>query len=679
MEKYKIDMPETVTDEQIDALMDDWFDRDGDTYVHKRKDRLGWEKSLEADSAYSEWMLSAPTEKELITRAYSLGRDTIVAMDLPHPVQVRISKKESCTNGKQVFIATKVFDEKGMDTSEKLDVFLGLAIHEGCHVLWTNFGTRMLSDSRLYRSIANVLEDERIETLCGEHRPGFANFLEKSKAYYFDLYYKRVTEKKLEESGTLLEKFFDMFLKIIRYPKYLDENLIIKFYKYLVRIKDVLTPYPKSTEETHKAAKKIEEIILEFYADEMTKEEKRKAEEKRKSKEKSKESDSSESGDSSEEGDSSERSSSHDEDDSHDEDGSEKSEGEREEGDGTDSADGDEGEEETRVYAPGDWEVRSKLAEDASKDSFKETEKLFAPEKSEGERELSDEIRRDREFAEVVEGSITLGSNRDVIFTKADLGSSSERLYQDSYERIRRFIPAISKVLKAHAQEYRYVLHGMRSGKLDTGKLAEAFQGVPTVYIREGEVKTDRISVCLLVDESGSMGGVRERAARDTAILINEAIGGVSNVDLFIYGHTGDIRRTGTTEITVYKEHGFDSRKALGSISAKCQNRDGTAIFETARRVRKQTKENVLMFVISDGAPAAIGYGGSSAIAHTRQMVIKAENLGFSIVQICINPCYDPKLMFKHFVTLTDMNTLSLDLNKVVKAALLKMTKKKML
>ena len=677
-EKYKIDMPETVTDEQIDALMDDWFDRDGDTYVHKRKDgRLGWEKSLEADSAYSEWMLSAPTEKELITRAYSLGRDTIVAMDLPHPVQVRISKKESCTDGKQVFIATKVFDEKGMDTSEKLDVFLGLAIHEGCHVLWTNFGIRMLSDSRLYRSIANVLEDERIETLCGEERPGFANFLEKSKAYYFDLYYKRVTEKKLEESGTLLEKFFDMFLKIIRYPKYLDENLIIKFYKYLVRIKDVLTPYPDSTESVHKAAKKIEEIILEFYADEMTKEEKRKAEEKRKSA-----GEKGEGGKSSAKGSGDPDSGEDDSEESEEGDGSEKSEGEREEGDGTGSADGDEGEEgeeETRVYAPGDWEVRSKLAEDASKDSFKETERIFAPEKSEGERELSDEVKRDREFAEVVEGSITLGSTRDVIFTKAELTSSSTMRYQESLDRVRRFVPAISKVLKAHAQEYRYILHGMRSGKLDTGKLAEAFQGVPTVYLREGEVKTDKISVCLLVDESGSMGGMRERAARDTAVLINEAIGSVANVDLFIYGHTGDIRRTGTTEITIYKEHGFDSRKALGSISAKCQNRDGTAIYETARRVRKQTKENVLMFVISDGAQAALGYYGGSAIEHTRQMVVKAEGMGFSIVQICINPCYDPKLMFRHFVTLTNMETLSLDLNKVVKAALLKVTKKKML
>lgn len=654
-EVYKIDTPEVVTDEQIDALMDDWFDRDGKTFVHKRTEgRLGWEASLESDSAYSEWMLSAPTERELITRAYSLGRDTIVAMDLPHPVRVCISSKASRTDGNSVFIATKVFDEKDMDTSEKLDVFLGLAIHEGCHVLWTDFAAPRLSSTRLCHSIANVLEDERIEILCGESRPGFANFLEKSKSYYFDLYYKRVTEKTLEKEGTPLEKFFDMFLKIIRYPKYLDENLFITYYKYLVKIKAVLVPYPTSTTEVNNAAKKIEEIIYEFYADEMTEEERRKSEGRPKE---------------DEEGHGSGSTEGTCEDSSLGEDTVSKSAMESEEG----------GEVAPRVYSAGDWEVRAKVSKDSDKVSFRETTKVFAPDDSEKVGEVADEIRKDSEFAEVAEGSITLGTNKDVIFTKASLSPSAEMLYQESYNRIRRFIPAISQALKAHAQEYRYVLHGMRSGKIDTGKLAEAYQGVPTVYVREGEVRTDKISVCLLVDESGSMSGTRERAARDTAILLNEALGKVSNVDLFIYGHTGDIRRTGTTEVTVYREHGFDSRKALGGISAKSENRDGTAIYETARRVRLQTKENVLMFVISDGTPAARGYSGSSAISHTRDMVIKAENLGFSIVQICINPCYDPKEMFKHFVILSNMDTLSLDLNKVVKAALLKTTKKKML
>ena len=649
MEK-KIDTPDFVTDEQIDALMDDWFERDGETFVHKRKEgRLGWESRLEADSAYSEYMLSAPTEKELITRAYSLGRDTLVAMDLPVKVQVVISGKTSCTDGRRVFLATNVFDDKALDTSEKLDVFLGYAVHEGSHILWTEFKAR--GCSKLCQAIANVLEDERIEILCGEHKPGFANFLEKVKAYLFGIYYKRVTEKELEEKGSLLEKFFDMFLKIIRFPKYLDEDMFIKFYKYLVRIKEILVPYPTSTEAVYNAAEKIEKIILEFYADEMTKKEKEKAEEER---EKSK-------GESGGDG-------------KDDATGGDESVTEPSEGDTTDEGSAEkEGETPTREYKPTDYEVVRKVREDSESSDFHKTTEIFDPKSSESSA-ISDEIKKDSEFAEAAEGTISLGSNRDVIFTKAN--NSSDYAYDRSYEKVRRFVPAISKILKAHAQEYRYVLRGMRSGLLDTSKLAEAYQGVPTVYLREGEVKTDKISVCLLVDESGSMMGERETAARDTAVLINEAIGKVPNVDLFIYGHTGDIRRTGTTEITIYREHGFDSRKALGGISAKCENRDGTAIYETAKRVRKQTKQDVLMFVISDGTPAARGYSGSAAMNHTKIMVEKTEALGFSVVQVCINPYYDPGTMFKHFVILKNMATLSVDLNKVIKNALLKTTKK---
>lgn len=677
MAEYKIDMPETITDAQLDALMDDWFDRDGKTFVHKRTEgRLGWESRLAGDSAYSEFILAAPTIKELISRAYPLGRDTLVAMDLPRKVGVKISNtRDSFTDGKNVFLSTKVFDEPSMEPSEKLDVFLGLAIHEGCHVLWTDFRINV-SETPLRRMIVNVLEDERIEVLCGEERPGFANFLEKVKKYYFDLYYLRFTKKHLEERGTLLDKFMDMFLKIIRFPKYLDESLFIKFYKYLVKIKEVVVPYPTSTKEVYDAAKKIEDIIYEFYRDEMTKEREEAVRAGASRKEESGSGDYTESvrdalskllssksldemDDSTEE--KSETSSDTDEED--------KSESGADGG----STDKPEKADKPEVPVPTVSEIRARIAEDSSKSDFKETLKEFGDAK---DKDVSVVIKKDGEFAKVADGSIILGSNTDVQFEYADPTSSSYQ-YDESLSRVNRYVPAISRILKSHAQEYRYILKGMRSGKLDTNKLAEAFQGVPSVYLREGEVQTEKISVCLLIDESGSMAGSREVSARDTGILINEAIGKVPNVDLFIYGHTGDIGRTGVTNIIIYREPNFNSKKALGSCRARSENRDGVAITEVAKRVRKFTQENVLLFVISDGAPSACDYRGMKAINHTKECVDRVEKMGFNIVQICINrAAYDPSSMFKHFVVLENMSTLSLDLSKVIKAALLKHTKK---
>ena len=171
-------------------------------------------------------------------------------------------------------------------------------------------------------------------------------------------------------------------------------------------------------------------------------------------------------------------------------------------------------------------------------------------------------------------------------------------------------IPAISKIMKGHCREYKLVHRSMRSGVLDTNKLAEAFQGVPTVYLREGEVKTDKVAVCVLIDESGSMSGSRIYAARDTAVLINEAMGQVPNVELFIYGHSGDMKRPYATEMYVYREKEYAPKFALGSVIARSQNRDGVAILEVAKRVRRQTKNPVLFFILSDGIPCAGSYGG---------------------------------------------------------------------
>ena len=231
-----------------------------------------------------------------------------------------------------------------------------------------------------------------------------------------------------------------------------------------------------------------------------------------------------------------------------------------------------------------------------------------------------------------------------------------QRVYMESLGRVKQYIPAISKIMKGHCKGYKLIHRSMRSGVLDTNKLAEAFQGVPTVYLREGEVKTDKVAVCVLIDESGSMGGVRIQAARDTAILINEAIGQVPNVELFIYGHSGDMKREYSTEMYVYREKGYVPKFSLGSVRARSQNRDGIAILETAKRVRKQTKNPVLFFILSDGAPCAGAYGGESAMRHVRECVTKTEQLGFYVIQVCINHSYDPGKMFRNYVIMENMS-----------------------
>lgn len=225
----------------------------------------------------------------------------------------------------------------------------------------------------------------------------------------------------------------------------------------------------------------------------------------------------------------------------------------------------------------------------------------------------------------------------------------------------------VATLLKRKSRDFKFSIKGMRSGRLDTNKLVEARQHVPTVYERMGEVKTDKLAVTILIDESGSMGGSKIAKAKQAAIFLNEAFGKQPDVELFIYGHTANDHHSGdSTEMMIYREPGVRNRFSLGRVEARSNNRDGQAILETAKRVRKFTQNPMVMIVISDGQPSASGYGGTSGMEHTRKMVIKAEAMGMQVIQVAIDSV-DSGRMFKNFVAMKNMKTFPNDLVNYLK------------
>ena len=220
-------------------------------------------------------------------------------------------------------------------------------------------------------------------------------------------------------------------------------------------------------------------------------------------------------------------------------------------------------------------------------------------------------------------------------------------------------------------------LYGCRQGLLDTSKIVEAIQGVPQVYYRTCEVKTSKVAVGVLVDESGSMCGDRISRAREAAILLNETLGSIAGVELFVYGHSADEFRGGNTEITVYREPGFNKKYAMASIRDKYENRDGIAILEVAKRIRKFTQTPTLLFVISDGSPSAQNYRGYEAIKDTGAKVKQVEStMGMSVVQITISDFYsyssEISTMFSKSIHLEDdLDNLAIELGKVLRNAVI--------
>lgn len=271
----------------------------------------------------------------------------------------------------------------------------------------------------------------------------------------------------------------------------------------------------------------------------------------------------------------------------------------------------------------------------------------------------------------ILEGTVERGDSDKVFFEKPKGDRNS---YLCDVRAVQKYVPRLKKILTGTDKNYDFNIQGCRSGILDTTKLAEAYQGVPQVYLRQGHVRTNKSTICVLIDESGSMGGKKEILARQAAILLNETFGKSLGVDLYIYGHTADIGSIGYINLSVYREGShYNPKFSLSKSCAKSQNRDGDAILEVAKRVRKFTKENCIMFVISDGSPCANGYGGIPAIKDTAAKVKEAEKLGFGIIQISIDAVYGVKDMFDTYIDIGyNLEEMPKLLNEIVKTKVIK-------
>lgn len=248
----------------------------------------------------------------------------------------------------------------------------------------------------------------------------------------------------------------------------------------------------------------------------------------------------------------------------------------------------------------------------------------------------------------VVQGDSEYGSKTSVTFTKQPGDRCN---YQQLKNSISPYISAVKKLLSNVDKNYEFSVRGMRSGILDVNKIAEAYQGIPQVYVRKGTVSTNKTRICILIDESGSMSGCYSEIAAQAAILMKEAFGSIPGIELYIYGHTAeDDGVIGSVQLFVYQEGStYNPKYSLSKVEGRCQNIDHEAIDEVCGRVRKFTDDHVIMFVLSDGQPAAGHYGGISAMRQVRDVVMKREKQGFDIIQVNIGTELDEEDMKKMF------------------------------
>lgn len=239
---------------------------------------------------------------------------------------------------------------------------------------------------------------------------------------------------------------------------------------------------------------------------------------------------------------------------------------------------------------------------------------------------------------------------------------------------------ALRKLLVTKSFEHSETFKGFRNGKLDSSKLVSGFLGDQNIYYNKAVTQVDKLSLVIIVDQSGSMDGRGKiEGARKTVYMLCKAFEGLKSVELYVYGYTSDKLVTqdinDNNDIFVYTEGvPLVDINFIASIEALSNNRDGVCYDEIFRRVSKLTNNPVLSFIISDGNPCASSY--DNGIAHTKSIIDKWSDKGFFICQIAIDST-DSSKMYKHYVDFRKSTNLAMDIVNYVKNKVLNRLKSK--
>lgn len=226
--------------------------------------------------------------------------------------------------------------------------------------------------------------------------------------------------------------------------------------------------------------------------------------------------------------------------------------------------------------------------------------------------------------------------------------------------------PYIQQENKAEWQRNRY--YGSR---FDVTKAANP--NLRHFTKKTSKPKTPSLSVAILVDESGSMSGNKIEVARATAITLYEMCSAL-DINFAVFGHTTHERSDCViNNYCMFGEHAPDTKYKLLSISARYSNRDGAALRYVAEMLSKEQTDRKLLIIISDGQPAAMGYGGTAAEKDIKTVISDYKLKRVGIVSAAIDQDKDRiKGIYgeDRFLAIDDISTLPSEIVKIIRRVL---------
>ena len=406
---------------------------------------LGWSpgKLIDTTSSYFKYDYKKSSSGhiddkriDLVSKSYKAVRDFVVILDFPFNVDIQLSAYVShgvdSKNSKRIFIPSKVLDDSKYDDQEKVNIFCGLGIHEAIHLKFTE-----------YRVLKNFKEkcesDPSSIGVSSEYRNSHHKFLMSLINIIED---ERIEDKLLKQRPGYME--FIEKEKLYKYSEFLKKSKsVMKDYEQMRLVNNLyrLIRFPQNieldvVEKYSEFYEKVKNILTPL--PESTKE--------------------------------------------------------------TCKAGLAIYNEVLRLLK----ELKLEYPIPDEDDAFERLgllgeacfdEVIYGFDHDSGLGIPSDKISElfDSTIVEkLVTGFATKGVNGKTYFEKI---KGRKDPYQDSLNRVSKYIPSIRKLIKGTDKNYEFTIRGCRHGLLDTDKLAEAYQGVPQVYIRKGIVKTNKTTV----------------------------------------------------------------------------------------------------------------------------------------------------------------------------------------
>lgn len=620
------------TNTQIELLRSDLLTgrRDINTFVHKGE--VGLCRVMDKDESYSSYltggMRSVP---HLINNARTIAQKIVDSM-CNIPVKVTVGNSTSfTTKERHINVATDYFDDNDLSTNQKTDILIGLSIHEASHV--NNSDLSVEKDLRstynkeqilhLAMNIWNIIEDERIEMITGEDRPGYADFLGETKKYYFD---KKVKERPQVENSPETEQkvavFINDLIKLIRFPAALSDEDIINDYELLAKAKDILTPFPASSNDVIKATVKIIDLIRDIIEEEMKKQQ-----------EQNNQTNSSQQGQS-------QSSQTNDKQNQHEGSSSENSEDQKQ-SQSTGKQDNKTKSSSNNLSKEAVDNLLSQVLD--SKTVKKEISKMDSLQTKENAQQLSD-----NDSYLVANGLEAPDKLKEV---KVYTNTQDKERYFIFKKEIQKHIPALKKAMRLQTIDKEYNIEGQQTGKINSHKLSHVAAGNFNIFTKMGEERYDASNVCLLIDESGSMNGKKNDAAILTAVLIQETLQTNPKTILSVFGYSNQFYN--------YIEANKGAKESLAKISSRGSTPTGDAMLIAAKKIRKHNKKPCLMIVITDGVP-----NDSSKVINAEKTLSKD---GFVIIGVGIERATNVETIFKNSIVLNDLSELATNIGKLIK------------